>query len=133
MFQDTRPADPGADLGGDPWAEFRITDPRAIGSLLRELRDRSTPVNLVSPDGAMLCVNVWTVDAERSHLNLSAEGADPQLERLVEGNEAVAVAYLDSVKLQFDVQGLLLVRSARACALQARLPRELYQIGRAHV
>ena len=84
MFQDTRPADPGADLGGDPWAEFRITDPRAIGSLLRELRDRSTPVNLVSPDGAMLCVNVWTVDAERSHLNLSAEGVIDDLADVID-------------------------------------------------
>lgn len=130
MFQDTRPADPGQLSGGDHWAEFRIDDRRAICALLRQLRDRSTPVNVVSPDGAMLCANVWTIDEDRSHLNLSAEAADPQLAGLVEGNEAVAVAYLDSVKLQFDLLGLVLVRSARSCALQARLPREMYRFQR---
>jgi c-di-GMP-binding flagellar brake protein YcgR len=40
------------------------------------------------------------------------------------------VAYLDAVKLQFDVRDLMLVRSAHSCALQATFPRDLYRFQR---
>jgi c-di-GMP-binding flagellar brake protein YcgR len=42
----------------------------------------------------------------------------------------VAVAYLDSVKLQFDLHGLTLVRGAQSSALQCALPREIYRFQR---
>ena len=61
------------------------------------------------------------VDSARGRIAFDVEPADPQLPGLVESNELTAVAYLDSVKLQFDLQGLVLVRSPRATALQARL------------
>ncbi len=40
------------------------------------------------------------------------------------------VGYLDNVKLQFDVHDLVLVRGARASALSARCPRELFRFQR---
>ncbi|MEO5697330.1 MAG: PilZ domain-containing protein [Burkholderiaceae bacterium] len=49
---------------------------------------------------------------------------------MVDGDELVAVAYLDRVKLQFDLQGLVLVRGASHCALQAGFPREVYRFQR---
>ena len=52
------------------------------------------------------------------------------MERLVQADEAVAVAYMDSVKLQFDLQGLMLVRGAKSCALQCGLPRDIYRFQR---
>ena len=49
-------------------------------------------------------------------------------QRLVECDEAVAVGYLDSIKVQFDVQGPALVRGVGGSAISARLPRELFQL-----
>jgi len=42
----------------------------------------------------------------------------------------VVVAYLDSIKLQFDVHGLLLVHGARTSILSCSWPDELYRFQR---
>jgi c-di-GMP-binding flagellar brake protein YcgR len=52
------------------------------------------------------------------------------LQRLIEVAVATCVAYLDSVKLQFDVNHLMLVRGAKVCALQGAIPSEVYRFQR---
>jgi c-di-GMP-binding flagellar brake protein YcgR len=128
-FQDTRPTPTGS-AADDPFAEYRSSHPREVLSLLRELRDSATPVALSSPGGTGLGATVWTVDGERGRIAFDVEPGDPQLPGLVECNELTAVAYLDAVKLQFDLQDLVLVRSPRATALQARLPVCIYRFQR---
>ena len=130
MFQDTRPAQLSGDGSTDAWAEFRVDHPGEVAALMRQIRDSNVPVSLNSPGGAMLATSLWAMDDQRRRLNFSADTSQPQLEQLVEGDEVVAVAYLDSVKLQFDLHGLLLVRSARASALQAEMPNEVYRFQR---
>lgn len=129
-FLDTQPAPIGDDPTNDPFAQFRSSHPREVQALLRELRDSTTPVALSSPTGVGLGATVWTVDAERGRIAFDVEPGDPHLPGLVEANELTAVAYLDSVKLQFDLQDLVLVRSPRATALQARLPACIYRFQR---
>lgn len=129
-FLDTRPAPLGDDGGDDPFAQFRCDHPSEVLSLLRELRDAATPVALSAPDGATLGATVWSVDGDRRRIAFDVEPGDPQLSALVEANEVTAVAYLDAVKLQFDLRDLVLVRSERATALQSRLPRCLYRFQR---
>lgn len=129
-FLDTRPAPLGDDESNDPLAQFRSSHPREVMALLRELRDSSTPVALSAPAGIGLGATVWTVDEERQRIAFDVEPGDPQLPGLVEANEVTAVAYLDAVKLQFELQDLVLVRSPRATALQARLPRHVYRFQR---
>jgi len=129
-FLDTQPAALGDDGQGDPFADFRCEHPREVLTLLRELRDGAVPVALSAPGGAGLTATVWTLDGERQRMALDVEPSDPQLAQLVEANEATAVAYLDAVKLQFDLQDLVLVRSPRATALQAGLPRCVYRFQR---
>ena len=129
-FLDTRPAPIDAADGHDPFADFRCDHPRDVMALLRSLRDGATPVSLSGPSGANLGATVWTVDSDRQRLAFDVESRDSQLPRLVETNEATAVAYLDAVKLQFDLQDLVLVRSPRAAALQVRLPRCIYRFQR---
>ncbi len=129
-FQDTRPAELDARGGADPWAEFRVSHPQERVALLRQLRDGSVPVILNAPDGASLSTLVWALDADQERLSFRADVQMPQLAALVESDEAVAVAYLESVKLQFDVHGLVLVRGAQTSTLQARLPREIYRFQR---
>ncbi|MDP1902191.1 MAG: flagellar brake protein [Rubrivivax sp.] len=130
MFQDTRPAELDTMGGPDPWADFRVTHPQERLRLLRELRDGNVPVILNTPGGSALSTTVWAVDEAQRRLNFSAEMGLPQLERLVEADEAVAVAYLESVKLQFELQDFVLVRGAQACTLQCRLPGEIYRFQR---
>jgi flagellar brake protein len=130
MFQDTRPAELGPDSGLDAWAEFRVTQPQERQRLLRALCDGQVPVNLNAPDGTALTVTLWAVDVAQGRINFSAEPGLPQLARLLDADEAVAVAYLESIKLQFDVQGFLLVRGSKSNALQCALPREIYRFQR---
>ena len=128
MFEDTRPAPDDGFV--DDREAFRVTDPAEQIALLRQLLDRNTIVHLSGPDGSGITTTVWTVDAQQHRVSLSAEVLDPQLQRLVDAGEVTGVAYLDNVKLQFELTGLLLVHAERACALQAPLPRTLYRFQR---
>jgi c-di-GMP-binding flagellar brake protein YcgR len=130
MFQDTQPADLNAAGGTDPWGEFRVRAAQERLALLRQLRDGAVPVMVSTPSGAGLTSTVWALDATQQRLNLSADEHNPGLAALVEADEAVAVAYLDNVKLQFDLQQLCLVRGHNAVALQCALPQEIYRFQR---
>ncbi len=127
---DTRPAEFADEPGGDAFAHFRSSHPREVMALLRELRDGAAPVALSAPGGIGLGASVWTVDDQRQRIAFDVEAGDPQLAALVEANEVTAVAYLDAVKLQFELHHLVLVRSPRATALQAALPQCIYRFQR---
>ena len=131
MFQDTRPAPLGDDTHQD-WSPFRVDGRAEIAGLLRQLRDAGTPMVLSAPLGAAVVSELWSIDGEQERINFTAEVRDPSLQQLIDADEAVAVGYLDSVKLQFDLQDLLLVRGPRSSALQARLPAVLYRFQRRH-
>src|SRR6476661_9991617 len=98
--------------------------------LLRSLVDAATAVHLSAPDGSHGSATLWVVDAARGRLSFSADPAGTQLAPLIEAGEATAVAYLDSVKLQFDLQDLVLVHGAGGSALQAELPPCVYRFQR---
>jgi len=130
MFEDTRPADLDATGSTDAWAAFRVAAAGERLRLLRDLRDGCQPVTLSGHDGTTVTTTLWVVDPalQRLSFNIDAGAATPA--RLVDGDEAVAVAYLDSVKLQFDLRGLVLVRGATGVALQCALPTEIYRFQR---
>ncbi len=130
MFQDTQPAELDPRGGHDPWAEFRVAQPQERLRLLRELRDCSVPININASDGTALTTQLWAVDTAQERLNFSTDGLEAKLPRLIDADEAVAVAYLQSVKLQFDLQGFVVVHGARASALQCGLPRDIYRFQR---
>lgn len=130
MFQDTRPAQ--LDVAGDedPWANFRVSHPQERVALLRQLRDGQTPVVLNGPDGQSLATTVWSVDADQQRIAFDVSPGLPALHRLVEADEAVAVSYMEAVKLQFDLHELVLVRGATTATLQALLPQAVYRFQR---
>jgi flagellar brake protein len=130
MFQDTRPAALGHDGKFDAWADFRVDDPAELLRLLKQLCDGSVPVMLSAPQGGSVTLQLWSLDPGRGQLSFSADAAGEPMQRLAQCDEAVAVAYLDHVKLQFDLAGLVLVHSAKSCALRARLPNVLYRFQR---
>lgn len=127
-FQDTQPTP--IDDADSRLAEFRCERPGEVLALLRQVRDADAPVALSTPSGASFSTSLWSIDADRGVLSLNVERADPALLGLVDGNEATAVTYLDAIKLQFDLDDLVLVRGERATALQGRLPRCIYRFQR---
>lgn len=110
--------------------EFRVDAPVDVLRLLKSLVESATPVHLTAPDGSHYTTLVWTIDALQRRINFSADEHASQLEALIESGEATAVAYLDSVKLQFDLSGLVMVHGAKSCALQADLPAEVFRFQR---
>ena len=110
--------------------EFRISAPREILAMLKQFQDGNVLLNLNGSNGAMLSTTLWSLDPTRGQLSFSADAHAPVTQQLVECDEAVAVGYLDSIKVQFDVQGLVLVRGVGGSAISARLPRELFRFQR---
>ncbi|MFO1224813.1 MAG: flagellar brake protein [Burkholderiaceae bacterium] len=127
---DTQPAPLGAAGGIDPYAEFRVHAPREIAALMRQLVDGAVPVSLSGPEGVSYTTNIWSIDVVQHRAAFAADADSPQLQQLLEGEDATCVAYLDAVKLQFDAQHLMLVRGKSHCVLQADLPREMYRFQR---
>jgi flagellar brake protein len=130
MSQDTRPAPLDDDGSSTAFADFRITHSAELLRWVQQLRDANVPVILNGPDGQSYCSTVWTVDSANGRLSFSADEAHVQLQHLIDSDEVVAVAYLDSIKLQFEVDQPVLVRSAQGSALQARMPREMFRFQR---
>ncbi|HMO47096.1 MAG TPA: flagellar brake protein [Rubrivivax sp.] len=130
MFEHTRPAELDARGAADGRAEFRVGDRAERLALLKQLRDGSVPVSLNAPQGAVLVMQLWSLDAAQQQLSFSAYADCGAMQRLAQGGEAVAVAYLDSVKLQFELAGLVLVRGAHHHALRAQLPELMYRFQR---
>lgn len=110
--------------------DFRITSQVEVLGVLKSLADGGVPINLNASDGAVYTTTLWSVDPLRGVLAFSADAHSNQVEQLVEAEEAVAVAYLDSIKLQFDVSGLVLVHGGKSSALSCSLPRALYRFQR---
>jgi flagellar brake protein len=111
-------------------AEFRVSWPAEILTLLKQLADGKVSITLSTPGGARTTVTVWALDPQRGLLCLSADAQDVQMQGLLESDEVVAVAYLDNVKLQFELDDAVLVHAGHDSALNARLPREIFRFQR---
>lgn len=110
--------------------EFRISTPREVALMLRQLCDGSVQLNLNASDGNVVSGTVWATDAERGTIGFCVDPKDPALPGILAFEELVVVGYLDSVKLQFDVSDLVLVHGARASVLSCSYPREMFRFQR---
>ena len=128
-FQDTQPA-PLHTLSGEARDEFRVDNPSEQLALLRQLVGANALVHLSAAGGAAYATMLWTVDSAQRRLSLAADAGHPALRGLVDASEVTAVAYLDSIKLQFDLHHLVLVHGSNASALQAGWPEALYRFQR---
>lgn len=128
MFADTQPAALDPQGGPDPWGQFRVSHPRERAALLRQLRDGAVPVHIAGAEGSSLTATLWSAD-ERT-VAFAVDAGAPALAGLLDADEAVAVAYLEAVKLQFDLHELVLVRGAQASVLQCRAPGDIYRFQR---
>jgi c-di-GMP-binding flagellar brake protein YcgR len=128
-FQATQPA-PVSALTGRAIDEFRVGHPIEVLALLKRLVDGNVMVQLSAPGGAAYTSVLWTVDAAQRRIGFDADPAHPQVRSLLDAGEATAVAYLEAIKLQFDLRGLILVHGNNASTLQATLPEVMYRFQR---
>jgi flagellar brake protein len=110
--------------------DFRITSPSEVLAYLRQLQSGSVLLNLNASDGTVYTTTLWAIDAARGVVGFSADADNNVVQSLIEAEDAVVVAYLDSIKLQFDAQGLVLVRGDRTSVLNCALPREMFRFQR---
>ncbi len=127
---ETRPAPLDGMKNDSSLAEFRISSPREIQTLLRQLLDGSVPLYLNASDGSVITTAIWTLDSARGTIGFNADPSDPKMQSLLENDEVTVVGYLDSVKLQFDVQNLVLVHGNKASVLSCPAPRMMYRFQR---
>jgi c-di-GMP-binding flagellar brake protein YcgR len=110
--------------------EFRISSPREVAAMLRQFQDGNLLLNLNGSNGAMLSTTLWAIDSAKGMLSFSADANAPATQQLTECDEAIVVGYLDSIKVQFDVTRLVLVRSPAGAAISTSFPRELFRFQR---
>ncbi len=109
--------------------DFRITSAAERQAIFRQLIDTNTMVTLSGPGGHSYTTMMWQADPERGVISLSADSGDPRLTPLLNTDEVVAVAYLDSIKVQFDIDGAVQVRGSQT-ALNAHYPEFIYRFQR---
>ena len=130
MQPDERAATLGADGHSGARTDFRVTGLAERLALMRQLRDASVPVVMQSPTGCSMSSTLWSLDDQRQRLSFSGDDKHPHLQNLLECGEVTATAHLDSVKLQFELLDLVIVRSAQVVTLQATLPDEVFRFQR---
>jgi c-di-GMP-binding flagellar brake protein YcgR len=138
MFVQTRPEPPTAAVGRDDRDDrqaIRVSHAGDCLALLRQLRDDAVPVQLSGPHGHAATATLWSVDdgdgdSDGCRINLSLGAHPDTLPGLAEADELMATAYLENVKLQFDIVDPLLVHGREGTTLQAGRPREIYRFQR---
>lgn len=129
-MQDTRPADLDNLVGGHSAADFRIAQPQEQLQLLRALRDGAVPVIMNGPDGSAYTTTLWAIDEAQQRISFDADAGSPVLRRIVDQNEAVAVAHLHNIKVQFDLHDLVVVQGRQASSVQCAWPDAIFRLQR---
>lgn len=110
--------------------ELSLKAPADILALLREIQDQGLVLTLAAPDGGHYSTTLLAIDTDSQSLSFSANGVDRSLHQLVETGDVIAVAYLDRIKLQFQLANPLLVQGPQGSTLRADLPQEMFRFQR---
>lgn len=110
--------------------ELSLKAPAEILGLLREIQDRGLVLTLAAPDGGHYSTTLAAIDTDSQNLSFSADRVDRSLHQLIEAGDVVAVAYLDRIKLQFQLANPMLVNSPQGSTLRADLPPEMFRFQR---
>jgi flagellar brake protein len=106
---------------------YGVEAPSEIAALLRSLIDGQVPVTLSDRSGVSLVTALWAADDSGRLLVFSADPGKPEVQALVLTGEGEATAYVDNVKLLFDIDDLVLVHGRGASAFHARYPSSVYR------
>jgi len=112
--------------------DFRMTSAVEIRAMLNRVCNANAALVLNALGSVSFEVRPWVIDSARSAISLTFDGdkQDPKLQRVLEASQVTAVGVIDDVKIQFEVQGLVLVDGGNSAALRCAVPRELYRFQR---
>jgi c-di-GMP-binding flagellar brake protein YcgR len=110
-------------------ADFRLDAPGEIMNWLRELLRSQARIQLTTPDGAAIHTVLRSLDTPQGMLTMEAPQARDTLPPILSSDELVATAFLDKIKLQFDVSGLVAIRGEGE-VLRAPVPLRIYRFQR---
>src|SRR6185503_19750529 len=79
-------------------------------------------------DGRVFTSAIWTLDTTRGTIGFNADPNDPAMQSVLHSREVTVVGYLENVKVQFDVQNLMLVHGNKASVLSCPFPREMFRV-----
>ena len=111
-------------------SEFRVDNGTELLALLRQLRDTGAPVQLSTPQGISLRAPLLDVAPEHGGLCFAVEDDDVALTALQACDEVLAMAYLDSIRVEFELAALTLVKGEGQTTLRCPLPPLLYRFQR---
>ncbi|MFT7774917.1 flagellar brake protein [Roseateles sp.] len=111
--------------------ELRVTSTAEITAYLQQLQREGAGLLLAGPPGQSLPSRIVALDADADLIGLEI-GTDPEgiSESLVAQGEITAVAYLGTIKLQFEVEAPVLVSGEQGTVLRGTLPTRLYRFQR---
>lgn len=111
--------------------ELRVASSAEITAYLQQLQREGAGLLLAGPPGQSLSSRIVALDADADLIGLEI-GADPEgiSQALVAQGEITAVAYLGTIKLQFDVDAPVLVCGEQGTVLRGTLPTRLYRFQR---
>ncbi|CAM3988182.1 flagellar brake protein [Roseateles saccharophilus] len=111
--------------------ELRVSTITEITAYLQQLQREDAALMLSGPPGLSLPSRIVALDPAADLLGLEI-GADPEgiSQALVAGGEITAVAYLGTIKLQFELEASVLVSGAQGAVLRGTLPTRLYRFQR---
>jgi c-di-GMP-binding flagellar brake protein YcgR len=121
---------PGSRAATAELDDYRITTDIEIQEYLQQVLTARALVTLSGPGGDSYTTLMWAADPGQRTLCFSAADSDARLDALLENDEIVAVCYLDNIKIQFDLEGVVHVKGGHHSALNARYPRVLYRFQR---
>lgn len=110
-------------------ADFRLDAPGEIMNWLRELLRSQARIQLSTPDGSAIHTVLRSLDTPHGMLTMEAPQSREALPPVLASDELVATAYLDKIKLQFDVSGLVAIRGDGE-VLRAPVPLRIYRFQR---
>lgn len=105
-----------------------LSSPSEVHALLKRLLEARVLLHL-NTHGAVHSTTLWAIDTSRAVLAFAID-ASPQLQRVLEADEVTVVGYLDTCKVQFDLNGLVLVHGAHSSMLNAYIPQRMFRFQR---
>lgn len=133
-FIDTEPAAIDRQKAPEAWYPYRVGDPRMRRAMLLALCSGDVPVTVGTSGGPKLTAALWTVedDEDAGQLNFSVVTGASDADAVAALRKPWAAAYIDDVKLQFELRGLLLERGGGRLMLRARIPSYMVRLPRRH-
>lgn len=111
-------------------AELRLNSAVEIIALLREIQDRNLMLTLAAPQGGSYATTLLALEPDSHSLSFSADAQDSRVPALLQAQEVIAVAFLDSIRVQFQLDNLLLVNGPQGATLRADMPQEMFRFQR---